>query len=217
MNTIKCSRLNSKNPGCPAASIRFLNAYPCELAVDIYVNGALLKADLAYQQFTDYYSVPPCLYHIEVYPSGKGKHDNCPIADVCLNIGPRCAMTIAIVCSGSGLLGIQEIFDPCTRIRNRCKAYVRFINLSPNSPPLDVYIAGGTQLFSNVAYTAHTRYVPVDPGTYVLQLRPAGTGLPGLTMAPAEFGRCTLSTVYAVGYAGGTPPLETVVSTDGNF
>lgn len=217
MNTIKCSRLNSKTQSCPVASIRFFNAYPCEQTVDIYVNCELLKANLAYQQFTDYYSVPPCQYHIEIYASGKGKHSDCPIVDVCLNIGPRCAMTLAIVCSCSGLLGIQEIFDPCTRVRNRCKAYVRFVNLSPNSPPFDVLIAGGTSLFSNVAYTAHTRYVPIDPGTYLLQLRPAGTGLPGLTMTPVDFSRCTLSTIYAVGNAGGTPPLETVVSTDGNF
>ena len=217
MNTIQCSRLNAKNPVCPVSYIRFLNAYPCELAVDIYVNGELLKANLPYQQLTDYFSVKPCLYHIEVYPSGKGKHNECPIADVCLNVGPRCAMTIAIVCSCSGLLGIQEAYDPCSRIRSRCKAYVRFVNLSSNSPPLDVFIAGGTRLFQNVAFTAHTRYVPVDPGTYVLQLRPAGTAQEGLTMKPVTFDRCTLTTVYAVGTAGGTPPLEITVSTDGNF
>ena len=217
MNTIKCSRLNAKNPACPVSYIRFFNAYHCELAVDIYVNCQLLKANLAFQQFTNYYSVPPCQYHIEIFPSGKGKHDNCPIADVCLNICPKSAMTIAVVGGCSGLLGIQEVYDPCSRIKDRCKAYVRFINLSPNAPSLDVSLAGGARLFQNVAYTAHTRYVPVDPGTYVLQLRPSGSAQPGLTMKPATFDRGTLSTVFAVGNAGGTPPLETVTAVDGNF
>jgi hypothetical protein len=217
MNTIKCSRLSGKKPVCPASYVRFFNAYPCEVSVDVYVGGEPLAKNLAYQEFTGYFSVRPCLYRVEIYPSGKNKHSECPIAVVCVNVCPKSAMTIAIVGGCCGLVGIQEMFDPCGRVRDRCKAYVRFVNLSPEAPPLDVSIAGGAKLFLNVPYTARTRYVPVDPGTYVLQLRPAGTTQEGLTMAPVTFDRGAISTVYAVGNAGGSPPLETVVSEDGNF
>ena len=217
MNTIACSRLAAKNPVCPGSHIRFLHAYPCEPFVDIYVNGELLVKDLAYQEFTGYYTVKPCLYRIEVLPSGKGKHNDCPLAEACFNVCPKSAMTIAIIGGCCGLLGIMEAYDPCSRIKDRCKAYVRFVNLSPGSPPLDVAFAGGARLFQNIRYTARTRYVPIDPGTYVFQLRPSGSIQQGLTMEPLTFDRGTSSTIYAVGNAGGTPSLELIASTDGNY
>ena len=218
MNTIACSRLASKNPACPVSRIRFLHAYPCEPFVDIYVNGELLVKNLAYKEFAGYYSVKPCVYHIEVFPSsGKGKHSDCPIAAACFNVCPKSAMTIAIIGGCCGLLGIQEAYDPCARVRDRCKAYVRFVNLSPNSPPLDVAFAGGARLFQNVRYTARTRYVPIDPGTYVFQLRPSGAFQQGLLMEPVTFDRGLSYTIYAVGNAGGVPPLELISSTDGSY
>ena len=187
------------------------------MSVDIYIDCELLVEDLGFGQLTDYFTVKPCTYCIKIFPSGKqkGKTGDCPIAEINLTVCPKSAMTIAIVCTCSGVLGIQELYDPCGRARNRCKAYVRFVNLSPNSPSLDVSVAGGTILFRSVAFTARTRYVPVDPGMYVLQLKPAGSNQTGLAMQPVTLDRAALSTVYAVGFAGGTPPLDIVVSTDG--
>lgn len=215
MNTIKCSRLSSRCMACPASNIRFLNAYPCEPAVDIFINGQLLVGGLEYPQVTGYFSVKPCTYKIEVFPSGKGKRGKCPIAAACFTVCPKSAMTIAVVGECVGLLGIAEAYDPCVRVRDRCKAYVRFVNLSPNAPPLDVAVAGGSRLFQNVSYTTRSRYVPIDPGTYALQLMPSGSRQQGLTMDPVTFERGTSSTVCAVGFIDGTPPLELVAVTDG--
>jgi hypothetical protein len=217
MNTLYCSRLSSRNSACPASYIRFFNAWPCEAAVDIYVNGERLASNLGYQQFAGYFTVKPCCYRIEVLPSGKGKHGECPIAEVCFTVCPRSAMTLAVVGGCEGLLGMQEAYDPCGRVRDRCKAYVRFVNLSSNSPPLDVVISGGARLFQNVGYTTRTRYVPIDSGTYVFQLRPSGSSRQGLTMSPVSFDRGTSYTLYAVGIAGAAPPLELVSTPDGNY
>ena len=117
----------------------------------------------------------------------------------------------------AAVLGIAEEYNPCRRMRNRCKAYVRFVNLSANSPSLDVAITGGVRLFENVPYTAHTRYVPIDPGTYEMQLKPAGSNQQGIATQPIELMQCTAATVYAVGNAVGEPPLEAITSVDGGF
>jgi hypothetical protein len=215
MNTIKCSPLSSRRMACPASNIRFLNADPCQQAVDIFVNGRLLVSSLGYQQIAGYFSVKPCAYEIEVFPSGKGGCGKYPVDAACFAVCPKSAMTIAAGGGCGGLLGIAEAYDPCVRVRDRCKAYVRFVNISPNAPPLDVAVAGGSRLFQNVSYTTRSRYIPVDPGSYALRLMPSGSRQPGLTMNPVTFDRGTSSTVYAVGFIGGTPPLELVAVTDG--
>ena len=215
MNAMKCSRLASTYSACPPSYVRILNAASDYPLVDVVVNGNVVAENLAYGQFAGYFTVSPCLYHIKIYPPGKrGKE---PIALACFQISPKCAMTIAFVGGYTGVLEIAEAYDPCRRMRDRCKAYVRFVNLSENAPPLDVTIAGGTRLFENVPYTGHTRYVPVDPGTYQLLMKPAGSNQAGITTHPVALMQCTATTVYAVGLAGGEPPLELVVSVDGNF
>jgi hypothetical protein len=215
MNAIKCSRLATTYAACPPSYVRILNAYPCYPAVDVVVNGNLVAENLAYKQFAGYFTVMPCLYHIKIFSSGK--HKECLIAEVCFQICPKSAKTLAIVGGLTGVLGIAEEYEPCRRMRDRCKAYVRFVNLSPNSPPLDVAIAGGTPLFENVPFTAHTRYIPVEPGTYQLQMRPAGSNQPGVGTQPVELALCKATTVYAVGNVGGESPLEVITSVDGNY
>ncbi len=215
MKTMKCSRLTSTYPACPPSYVRILNAFTDYPAVDVTVNGNMVAENLAYGQFTGYFTVAPCLYHIKIYPAGKrGKE---PIAEACLQISPKCAMTIAVVGGCTGLLGIAEAYEPCRSMRDRCKAYVRFVNLSADSPPLDVTLAGGTRLFENVPYMAHTRYIPIDPGTYQLQLKPAGSNQAGITTQPIELLQCAAVTVYAIGTPGGEPPLAAVTSVDGNY
>lgn len=215
MNTMKCSRSSSTYPACPPSYVRLLNASTDYPSVDVVVNGNSVARDLAYQQFAGYFTVMPCIYHIKIYPAGK--HGDSPIAEACFEISPKCVMTIAFVGGCTGLLGIAEEYDPCRRMRERCKAYVRFVNLSSNSPPLDVAVAGGARLFENVPYLAHTRYLPVEPGTYQLQLKPAGSSQPGIVTQPAELAQSRATTVYAVGLAGGEPPLEAITSVDGNY
>lgn len=215
MNTMKCSPLASTYPACLPSYVRILNASPEYPFVDVVVNGNLVAKNLAYKQFAGYFTVLPCLYHIKVYPSGK--HGDYLLAEACFEISPKCVMTMAFVGGVTGLLGIAEAYDPCRRMRDRCKAYVRFVNLAENAPPLDVTLTGGTRLFENVPFTAHTRYVTVDPGTYQLQLKPAGSNQPGIVTQPIELVQCAAVTIYAVGIIGGTPPLEAVTSLDGSY
>jgi hypothetical protein len=212
---MKCSRLTTVYPACPPSYIRLFNASPVYPAVDVAVNGNLTANNLAYKQLTGYFTVRPCVYHIKIYPAGRQGKD--PIAEACFEVKPKCVLTIAFVGECTGLLGIEEVFNPCRHMRERCKAYVRFVSLSPNAPPLDVSIAGGTRLFETVPFTAHTRYMPVDPGTYQVQLKPAGSNQPGIVTQPVTLTQSTATTVYAVGDVGGTPPLEAVSSVDGSY
>lgn len=217
MSTIDCSQLVTSTAACSPSYIRLLNALPEHQAVDVVVNGSVAAGALAYKDTAGYFLVPPCMYAITAYPVGRSKAGENSIAEACLRVCPKSAMTIAIIGGCSGLLGVQESFDSCRRQRNACKALVRFVNLSPNAPSLDVSFLGGERLFAGVPYTARTRYTPVNEGTYSFLLKPAGSLQPGIAGVPITLTRCTRHTIYAVGYAGGTPPLETIMLIDGKY
>lgn len=214
MNTIQCSHLASTYAARPISYTRLLHASPDTPPVDIYVNGNLIVKNLSYKQFAGYYTVAPCRYHIQIFTAGKGE---VLIAEGCFEICPRSAVTFALIGCTVCLLAIQEVYAICKHMRARCKAYVRFVNLSPNSHVLDVAFTGGTTLFRSVPYRAHTRYIPVEPGIYAFQLKPAGSGMAGLTMPTVTIEQGKAYSVYAVGLVGGEPPLETISSIDGNY
>ena len=54
------------------------------------------------------------------------------------------------------------------------QSYIRFVNLSPNGPNVDITLPDGTVLFSNVGYNARTGYIALSPGAYSLQAVPTG-------------------------------------------
>ena len=215
MNTIECSKLSC---GCPqkASFVRILHASPDAPAVDIYVNGNLVAKHLTYKKFTDYFLVAPGDYRIEVFTGGKRET---LVAQACLCICPCSALTIAVngMMCDIGLIEIPEIYDINRQIRRPRKTYLRFVQLSPNAPPLDLTLTEGTKLFRNVCYKAHTRYIILDPGTYSFQVKPAGSSQPGLTVPNIVLERGRAYSMYAVGLVGDEPPLETIMAVDGSY
>jgi hypothetical protein len=55
------------------------------------------------------------------------------------------------------------------------KAKVRLINLSSDAPNIDLAIAGGATLFTNLTYKANTPFINMDPGIYNLNFLETGT------------------------------------------
>jgi hypothetical protein len=57
------------------------------------------------------------------------------------------------------------------------KAYIRFINLSPDAPALDLAKASATTtLFTNKAYKSASGFIAVDAGTYSLDAKETSSG-----------------------------------------
>jgi len=56
------------------------------------------------------------------------------------------------------------------------KSYVRFINVSPDAPSLDVAITGKSNLVADKSYKAISGFIEVDPGTYTFDVKDHTTG-----------------------------------------
>lgn len=196
----------------PALSyIRILHASPDAPPVDIYANGNAIARGLSYKGFTAYMPLEQGQYAITVFPSG---HTENPIISTRVDIPAGKIMTMAAI----NRLRNIELFtvpDPSMTM-DPLKAYVRFVHLSPNAGGVDVTLPDGTRIFRNVGYKGITHYLPVDGGTYTLEIRPTGTEnvilyVPNIHLRPGR-----AYTVYAVGLLRESPPLQALIPLDGS-
>lgn len=71
------------------------------------------------------------------------------------------------------------------------KAFVKFINLSPDAPALDLDVKGGANLVKGKTYKTASAFVQVDPKTYDLEIKDASgvvkTTLTGVEMAKGRY------------------------------
>lgn len=191
--------------------VRALHASPNSPAVDIYLNDTKLVENLSYEEFTEYLAVTPGYYTVKVYPAGNTKD---LVLSTNVNIPPHTISTTAIVgvLPTLSLLPMLEPKGPTIP----GKFFLRFGNLSPNSPNLNLTFANGTALFRNIPYKSVTDYASLTPGNYHLQLRDTNTNKVVLDAPNIRLRGNRFYSIYAVGLLGGKPPLKILIPLDGN-
>ncbi len=92
------------------------------------------------------------------------------------------------------------------------------MHASPDAPSVDIAVAdGGPVLFSDIAFKEIGDYLPVDAGTYDLEVRVAGTQTVALSLPDVMLEAGTVYTVFAMGLAAGDPALQAVPSIDARY
>lgn len=193
------------------ARLRVLHASPDAPAVDIYVDGSEAISDLAFDDITDYVSLPAGDYNVQVFPaSANGSGD--PVIDANVTLAAGTDYTVAAV----GLLAdieplvlVDDNSDPATG-----ETKLRFVHASPDAPAVDIYAEGAGVVVPNAAFKDASGYLDLPAGTYDLEVRAAGTetvalDLPGVTL---EAGKTY--TAFAVGLLEGEPALAAKLTVD---
>ena len=191
--------------------IRILHASPRTPSVDVYVNDKKTVSNLSYEKFTEYYKLPAGSYNIKLYTTRTKVN---PILNKNLNLPSGKIFTIAAIGTYPNL-SLLPINEPIGPIMPN-KSLLRFVHLSPNSPKVDLALKDGKVLFKNVAYKEVTDYVPVNPGIYNFEIKPAGTAKAVLYIPNIRLLRDRFYTIYAVGLLGERPPLQVLIPLDGN-
>jgi len=191
--------------------VRVLHSSPGAPRVDVYANGNLIARNLRYGSFTPYLKLIPGRYKITVYPAGTS---STPIINTTVNLEPNNIYTAAAIGRPENI----ELFTiPDKRVAiNPAMTNLRFIHLSPDAPAVDITLPDGKVLFSNVSYKGITDYIPVAPGRYTIQARPAGTDKIVLNVPNIVLRGGLNISVYAVGLAKGKPGLQVLVPLDGS-
>lgn len=83
------------------------------------------------------------------------------------------------------------------------KSKVRFAHMGPDAPPVDIAVKGGAVLFSNQAYKTASDFSTVDPGSYNLEVRLAGTTTVVVDVPNVTIAADSIYTVIARGLVNG--------------
>jgi LPXTG-motif cell wall-anchored protein len=152
------------------AKVRVIHASPDAPAVDVYVNNNKVLTNVPFFTASDYLDLAGGSYDIKVTPTGQPDTAVIDAKGVAVEGGK--AYTIA---AGGKVADIKPyILSDNLAAPAAGKAHVRVVHLSPDAPAVDIKVAGGPTLISNLAFGKDSGYLPVDAGTYDLQVVPAG-------------------------------------------
>jgi hypothetical protein len=192
------------------ARVRVAHLSPDAPAVDVWVDGAMAFENLAFEQISDYATLPAGSYLVEVVPSGA----TTPVViSATLDLKANMDYTVAAV---NDLANIEPlVLEDDNTLPMSGKAHVRFVHASPDAPAVDITLPDGTAIFSNIAFKEVGTYTPVDAGSYDLEVRPTGTDTSVLDLEGIMFGSLKVYTVFATGFVGGgEPALNAILETD---
>lgn len=190
------------------AMVRVVHASPDAPAVDVWVNGAVAFSNTPFKGITSYAALDPGSYQVQVSPAGATS----PIViDATLDLKADTDYTVVAV-------GKLAAIEPLVLVDNNSipaagKAHVRFVHASPDAPAVDIAVKGGPVLFSSVPFKGVGDYLPVDAGTYDLEVRLAGTTTVALEVPGVKLDAQTVYTIFAMGLAGDNT-LTAVPSVD---
>ena len=183
---------NLTGPSTGMAMVRVAHLSPDAPPVDVYVNGSRALSAVPYKDISNYLPVPSGSVNFKVTPANAATP---VVIDATVNLSDGGNYTVAAT---GFLAGIQPLLLEDDR-GTTGQAKVRFVHTGPDAPAVDIAVTGGPVLFSNVSFRQATGYPQVAPGTYDLEVRPAGTttvalAVPGVTLRPG-----TNYTVFAAG------------------
>lgn len=142
-------------------NVRIIHANPTSSNVDIYANGSLLTSNISFGKISNYITLTPGEYEFQIYLTGT--YDK-PILTQTLELIANTNYTISFVTLSNNLF-LFKLKDDNVPIQ-KTKAFLRFINLSNNSPLLSLSLPNNSILFNSVEYLETTSYYPLSSGIY---------------------------------------------------
>jgi len=190
--------------------IRVVHASPDAPAVDIWADDAPAFQNAPFKGITSYATLSPGMHNFKVVPAGATSP---VVIEADLDLQDGVDYTVVAV-------NTLDAIEPLVLVDNNAapaagKAHVRFVHASPDAPAVDIRVAnGGPTLFGGISFKGAGDYLPVDAGTYDLEVVVSGTDTVALNVPGVALGKGNVYTIFAMGLAGGEPALMAVPSLD---
>lgn len=191
-----------------STNLRFLHACPDSGPVNIYSNGKFLGS-FRFGGTTNYFTLPSKVYNLEFF---RFTDNTKPFATYKFEGIPNEFVTLSLTCHNGNfsILSLKDALGP----KRPDLSYVRFINLSPNSPLLDLNLSNNRPIFQNVEFLEETRYYPLSPGLYNFNVSFSSfekfrKRLPRTNLLPGE-----QYTIYIIGLLNGKPDIGYLILKD---
>jgi hypothetical protein len=192
------------------AGVRVVHASPDAPPVDVYANGSRVLSNVRYKGASDYLSVPPGQYTFEVRPAGAAAGSS-PVLSATTELQAGTDYTVMAIDRLSQIKG--RIFVDKNAVPAAGKAHVQVVHASPDAPTVDIALKGGPVLVPALPFGELKGQLPVDAGTYNLEIRVAGTDTVALPLDGVTLEAGKIYTFIAVGLAQGSPALSVLPLT----
>jgi hypothetical protein len=140
--------------------------------VDLYVDGTRTVAGVPFRTASKYRSLPAGAHTLAVRPAGSSPTST-PTASVRTSVRAGDPYTAVLLGPMAQLKAVVVEDDFAAPPAGRAK--LRVIDAAPQSPPLDIAVAGGPVLFRDVRFGEVTPFVTVAAGSFGMEVRAAGT------------------------------------------
>lgn len=148
------------------SAITFFNASPSFATYDIYVNDAKANSTaIPFGGAIAYAQLVSGTYNIKYTISGRPES----LLTKSISLSPSVYYSYFLINQSANLDALLVTDDfSATSTTN---AYVRFINLSPDSPAQDLVVNGGATITTNKAYKATSAFSPLAAGKYSFDIK----------------------------------------------
>lgn len=191
-----------------AAKVRVIHASPDAPAVDVFVNGNAVLTNVGFFAASPYLDLAAGTYRVQVAPTGAGAGSAVIDANVTIEAGK--AYTIAAVGPVASIkpqIIVDNLSAPAAG-----QAKVRVYHFSPDAPAVDVKLANGTTLISNLAFPDASNYLEVPAGTYDLQVTPAGGSAVVINLPGTKVDAGQIYSVFATNFVASITPQLAVTA-----
>lgn len=183
-------------------SVRILHAVPNAPNVDVYLNGSLITSNLAFGKISKYSQLSSGEYEFQLF---KASTYDKPLLSQNVQLIANANYTASIVALSNNLylFRLKDDNIPATK----SQAFLRFINLSSNSPLLSLALPNSVTLFNEAEYLEATGYYPLSSGIFNFEIllgssQTATKYIKNITLDGGKF-----YTIYIIGLFRNKPPL----------
>lgn len=194
------SCLKSKNDYTPppAGYVTFFQAAPDEQPVDLYFNSNKVNlAPLQYGDGIDYFKAFPGLRTINIYNSNT---QTLLFSDTA-TIRPNIAYSLFLINNAQQQPGLFLVTDSISKPASG-KATLRFINVSPDAPAVDLAVKDSAAFVTNKGFKGFSSFIPKTGGqTYNFEIRQHGTNKVLATLLGVTLNSGLVYTIWLHGLA----------------
>ncbi len=172
---LSCSKqdINLNTPAPSVANVNFIQASPNSSPTDFYINNIKINLySFSYNQFSDYVKINSGIDTIKF----ANYSTKVLILSKNFNFEANSAYSVFFTNKPNQ----QELFILTDTLNKPApnSANIRFINVSPDAPAVDLVIKGGSTLVANKGFKGFSSFSPIQgDSNYNLEIHKAGTGI----------------------------------------
>ena len=188
------------------AFVRIVHASPNIGTADIFLDGTTLLRNFQFGTVTNYAAIPPGPHKVQIALLGKGI--GASVITQMLTVNPGIVYTVAALGAKSNELSLKVFIDNNQLASGIAK--VRVYHLSPGIGSVNVS-NGSNALISNLGYPEASDYLTLAAGAYTFNITTAQSNM-ALSPISATLKANTVTSLFAVGLATGTPKIQFVTA-----